>query len=514
MLQQLSPDQQKVLAAKELLARRRGRKSIKDFVLYTYPDYIVGQHHELLFQTLDDAIALKKKRIMIFMPPRHGKSLVVSRRLPAYYLGRNPDKRVVIASYEADLAVEFGRDVRNLVNDDPHFTALFPVVTVTEDSKAAGRWNTPQGGGFKAVGINSGLTGRGGDLTIIDDPVKDRAQADSVVFRERIKAWYRSTFYTRLQEDSIVIICMTRWHHDDLAGWLLTADGEDEEFKENWYVINLQGLAREGDVFKRKYDEALWPEKFSEPYLKKVRRTIGPAEFESLYQGNPTIQEGEMFKKEDFRFWNRNTLPNEFDEEIISIDPNLKETKAGSKAAVHHWGRSGPNFYLLDRIAGRWRFSDALANIRNFCLTRPMVGTKLFEDTAAGPALMDVLKKEIGGIEPAKPRGKSKEIRAKAIQPYHVGHNIFLPEQSPDFPWVNEFIQNCSQFPHSAEIDDVDTMTQAINWWIEQGGQYEIGWTTGRTGVDDLTTVPDEDLEKVALEKHGDMTISRVLLSR
>lgn len=495
-----------VLAAKELLARRHAREGIEGFTTYTYPNYIVGPPHKVIFDAIDEAIdGTGSKRLIFLLPPRTGKSVIVSRRLPAYFIGRFPDKDVVTASYEEGLATEFGRDVRNLVAD-VRFSNVFPNVHLSEDSNAAGKWNTEQGGGYHAVGVGSGLTGRGAHLGIIDDPIKDRLQADSETYRERLKAWYQSTFYTRLYPDSIVILCMTRWHHNDLAGWLMSEPDGDK-----WRVIHLPALAEPNDPLKRKVGEALWPEKFPVKELIKIKKAIGPVEFESLYQGNPTIQEGSILKREYFQFWNPTNIPPEFDEELISVDPNLKETKTGSEAVAHHWGRSGPYFYLLDRIGGRWAFNDFCDNIQAFCMRRKQAGAKLFEDTAAGPAIRDVLKSKIGGIIPVKPKG-SKEIRAKAIVPYLMAKNIFVPEPSQKFPWVEEFLMRCAQFPNSADMDDVDTMTQAINYWIAEIGQpFEIGYDTGSTGPGDLSNMSDSALEEL-VEKHGDMTVKRLVM--
>lgn len=493
-------------AAKELQARRQARQSLKDFILYTYPRYIVGKHHQLLFDTIEKILTSKKKRLMVFMPPRHGKSVIVSRRLPAFYIGKHPDKFVVMASYEESLATEFGRDLRNLVAD-VHFKNIFPDIEMSEDSNAAGKWNTRQGGGFYACGVGSGLTGRGADLAIIDDPVKDRAQAESPTYRKRIKDWYQSTFYTRLHPDSTVILCMTRWHHDDLAGWLLKQEGAEE-----WEVLNLPAFAGEKDLMGRKLGEALWPEKYPAAALDSIKRSIGPDEFQALYQGSPTAHQGKIFKKENWRYWNFNNLPDDFDSILISMDPNLKETENGSKAVVHCWGRLGQDFYLLDRAAGRWEFSEAIQIIKAFCHKHPQAAGKLFEDTAAGPAIMSTLKNIIGGIIPISPRGKSKELRARAIQPYHVAGNIIIPEPGARFPWVEEFIAACSEFPASDEADDVDTMTQTINWWMSEesnGGAYDIGWST---------TMSEQQLEALERQllpeqkKEGDMVIEKAWL--
>jgi hypothetical protein len=197
------------------------------------------------------------KRLMIFSPPRHGKSELVSRRFPAWYLGRNPDRQVISASYGADLAADFGRDVRNIVAS-PEFTVLFGGVGLAEDSGAKHRWHTNRGGSYVAAGVGTAITGRGADILNIDDPTKDREAAESVLVREATWGWYTSTAYTRLMPGGAVILTMTRWHQDDLAGRLLA---EQESGGDRWEILSLPALDDDGS--------ALWPERYDVDALQR-----------------------------------------------------------------------------------------------------------------------------------------------------------------------------------------------------------------------------------------------------
>jgi hypothetical protein len=219
---------------------------------------------------------------MILMPPRHGKSQLVSRHFPAWYIGRNPTKQIISASYASDLASGFGRDVRNLVASQ-EFAAIFPGVRLADDSAAKNLWHTTQGGIYVAAGVGTGITGKGADILNIDDPVKDRAEAESQTIRDGILAWYTSTSYTRLMPGAAVILTMTRWHEDDLGGTLLQMAGGDK-----WDVLSLPALASANDdPLGRAANEALWPAWYDETALAKIRANIGERDFGALYQQDP-----------------------------------------------------------------------------------------------------------------------------------------------------------------------------------------------------------------------------------
>ena len=273
----LSPLAQKVArsAQIELVHRQSARTNLLAFAKYTMPTYTVGGMHQLICEKLEAVERGDIKRLMIFTPPRHGKSELVSKRFPAWYLGRQPDRQIISASYGADLAGDFGRDVRNIIADK-QFRVLFPFVNLAEDSQAKNRWHTSRGGSYVSAGVGSPITGRGAHILNIDDPVKDRADAESEVVRNSVWAWYTSTAYTRLMPGGAVILTMTRWHEDDLAGRLLA---RMQEGGDRWDVLCLRGLDEHG--------QALWPERYSASSLHEIRAAIGSRDFESLYQQNP-----------------------------------------------------------------------------------------------------------------------------------------------------------------------------------------------------------------------------------
>ena len=473
----LSLDQQAALAAQELLNRRNAKSSLKGFIQYTYPNFVCAPHHQLMLDRIEDLLSGKIKKLMIFCPPRHGKTLIVSKHLPAYYLGHYPGRFVIMSSYEQELALIAGRYVRNLV-DDQKFKNVFGDVSLSSDSKAAGRWNTNKDGGYFAVGIGggdgSGLTGRGGHLAIIDDPLKGRLNADSEIIREGIKSWYQSTLLTRLMKDHRILLTLTRWHHDDIAGWLLENSATGE-----WEVLNMHALAEENDPLGRIKGEALWPEFLTAAELRDMRDNptkIGAREFESLYQQNPTAAKGDIFKVAGFRRWNQFNLPTQFDLEVISMDTNVSPGVDNDDTVIQHWAKSGSLFYLLDEVRGNWGMTQQLNAFKIFCDARPWVPSKLVEKKANGAAIIDMLTRWVSGLIPVEPIG-NKEQRALAVEPYVTAGNIFIPE-AKDAPWVDKFVLECAQFPHGKHDDAGDTMTQAVNYMArhcQQMADYNEG---------------------------------------
>lgn len=251
------------------------------FTEYTNNAYISARHHRLIAEKLEAVERGEIDRLAIFMPPRHGKSELASRRFPAWYLGRNPDRQIIAASYNSDLASDFGREVRNIVAS-PEYAAVFDT-RLREDSRAAERWNTEQGGAYVAAGVGTAVTGRGAHILLIDDPLKDREEADSEIRRQRVWEWYTSTAYTRLMPGGSVILIQTRWHEDDLAGRLL-----QNSIGDKWEVLDLPALNEAG--------EALWPEWYDAKSLERIRSAIGPREWSALYQQRPSPEEGDYFK--------------------------------------------------------------------------------------------------------------------------------------------------------------------------------------------------------------------------
>ncbi len=275
---------------KRELAARGARRSLLAFTEYTNPVYQRAQHHAQIAAKLEAVERGEIDRLMIFMPPRHGKSELASKRFPAWCLGKDPSRQIIAASYNSDLANDFGRNVRNLVAE-PEFGQVFPGVSLAADSQAANRMNTNKGGAYVAAGVGTAVTGRGAHIALIDDPFKDREEADSERRRELVWDWYRSTLYTRLMPGGAIVLIQTRWHEDDLAGRLLEQDAGQ------WDVLELPAISMDG--------EALWPEWYPLPALQRIRDTIGQREWSALYQQRPQPDEGTFFQRDWFRTWDR-----------------------------------------------------------------------------------------------------------------------------------------------------------------------------------------------------------------
>lgn len=260
--------------------------------------WIPYEHLLLLNRKLIDVAAGRIKRLMVFMPPRHGKSELVSRYFPAWYIGTFPDKRIILASYEADFAATWGRKARNLLEE---FGPSLFGVKVSSDSSAASRWDIEgHEGGMATAGVRGPITGKGASVAIIDDPVKNNQEAMSQTRRETTWEWYRATFSTRIQDDGAIILVMTRWHEDDLAGRLLKAQ---EEGGDKWEVVRLPALAEEDDILGRQPGEPLCPELFTKETLEQTRARLGLYWWNALYQQRPMPAGGGIFRREWFRYF-------------------------------------------------------------------------------------------------------------------------------------------------------------------------------------------------------------------
>lgn len=275
-------------------------------------------------------------RLMIFMPPRHGKSMLASKMFPAYYLGRNPKRQIIAASYGSDLATDFGREVRNMVGS-PEYSMLFDT-TLRADSKAADRWNTNRGGIYIAAGVNTTTTGRGAHIGLIDDPIKGREDADSELSRDKVWSWYRSTFRPRLMPGGAIVLIQTRWHDDDLAGRILNSPGAHE-----WDVLEFPALDN---------GKALWPAWYPVEELARIKRDIGEREWSALYQQKPQPDEGTYFQRDWFNFYD----PDKGKPEKLNIygTSDYAVTEDGGDFTEHAvWGLAREGIYLLDGWFGQ-----------------------------------------------------------------------------------------------------------------------------------------------------------------
>lgn len=419
------------------------------FTVRTFPRYRPAPHHRLIAARLMAVERGEIDRLIITVPPRHGKTQLASIQFPAWYLGRNPDKRVIGASYAALLAYRISRQARNLLRLDtwPFDARLADDLANIQSWDIGGRR-----GGYLAAGVGGPITGSGADLLIIDDPIKNQEEADSATFRENVWDWFTSTAYTRLEDAGAAIVIATRWHHDDLIGRLLAAERAGGD---RWDVLHLPAIAEDGS--------ALWPEKYDRPALDRIKAAVGSRVFAALYQGRPSSDDTALLKREWWRYYGGPTglaLPEAFDQALQSWDTAFKGGVANDYVAGQVWGRKGADCYLLGRDKRRLDFPGTLAAIRAMTAQFPDVRTKLVEDTANGPAAIATLRHEIGGIIPVKPEG-GKVSRVNAIAGLVEAGNVYLPHPSIA-PWVAELVEECTAFPAGAHDDEVDALSQAL----------------------------------------------------
>lgn len=431
----LSPQE----AARELLARRAARKSLIDFTTYTKPDFQVGEHHKQIAEALESVERGDCDRLMIFAPPRHTKSELASRRFPAWYLGRHPDKQLIAATYSGDFALDFGREVRGIVQSE-EYRPIFPDVSLAPDSQAANRWHTTQGGVSVYVGVGGPITGRGAHIALIDDPFKNREEADSEVRRETVWKWYTSTLRTRLMPGGAVILIMTRWHDDDLAGRLL------EKQPDEWRVVELQAIADEGKPSER----ALWPEWYDLDALKRIRNDVGPRDWSALFQQRPTPDDGTYFKREWLKHWS--VKP---DSLHIYGTSDYAVTDGGGDYTVHRvWGVA-PNgdIYRLDGWRGQTAADEWIEQKLNLIKRyKPVAwfGEAGVIQKAVEPMLTRRMReRKVYCRMEWLPSIADKPTRARGIQSRMAMGAVYF-EPGAD---VEEFVR----FPAGKHDDDVDT---------------------------------------------------------
>jgi len=424
--------------------------------------------HRRLIEVLEGVESGRHDRVMLFLPPRHGKSLLSSELFPAWYLGCHPDRSIIAASYGAELATDFGRRVRNLMTSFPYRT-VFPNATVSPDSTAAHRFNLVAGGAYYAVGAGGALTGRGADCRadclLVDDPIKGREDADSETFRRNLHEWYESVAYTRLQPGGAIVLIQTRWHEDDLAGWLLR-----EHAFEGWEVVSLPAIAEPDDPLGRPEGAALWPSRFPLKALERIREAIGGSAWASLYQQRPAAAEGAIFKRPWWQYWNETTLPARFEQIILSLDTAFKTSSTSDFSVGLVVGQGPTGYYILDLWRQRVEFPQLKRAIEMLAQKwRP--DRTLIEDKASGQSLLQELKSSSRlAVFPIKV-DSDKVSRAHAATPLIEAGKVYLPQGAS---WLPEFIDEASAFPAAAHDDQVDALTQALNYFRADGAEPGI----------------------------------------
>ena len=325
------------------------RESLLSYCQLANEGYEIPHHLAVIAGALEDVEAGKINRLIITLPPRHGKSMLTSQYFPAWFMGKNPSKYIITATYGQELASDFGRKVRDHVQN-PLFRSIFPV-ELKKDSQAAHRFETKAGGEYYAVGVGGPITGRGAHVLLVDDPIKNRQEADSEIVREGINEWYGSTAYTRLMPGGAVIIIMTRWHENDLVGYVLRNHGH-----ENWKVINLPAINQKG--------KALWPERYPLDVLENIKATLPAYDWHCLFQQNPIPKEGNLFKAN----WLTAGLSEDgYGAKFLGIDTaiSLKESADETAMSVCGVGFEKPSrFYELETIHGHYDFESQISLVK------------------------------------------------------------------------------------------------------------------------------------------------------
>lgn len=422
---------------------------------------------DLLDQALVDTFHAADGRLIISMPPQEGKSTRAAKDFPLWVLTQAPDTRIVTASYGQGLANRNGRSIRNAILTHPE-TGL----QIAPDNGAAHEWQIGgHDGGVLSVGVGAGLTGRPADLLIIDDPIKDRKEADSETFRENVWEWWTDVASTRLAPGASVVLILTRWHEDDLAGRLQAA--EDGQL---WRVINIPAQAESGqDPLGRapgEFMQSARRDKQGRPRTKAqweaIRVRVGSRTWNALYQGRPSPAEGGIFKRDkwatyDVPMWLERgdgaRVTTAFDLVIQSWDMTFKDTKGSDFVVGQVWGRRGADMYLLDQVRGRWDFPETCRQVERLSAKWPDAVLKIVEDKANGTAVMAQLRRTVPGLVGEIPT-ESKTARAQAAAPLQEAGNVWLPDPQLA-PWVGDFIEEAAGFPNGSHDDQVDGFTQA-----------------------------------------------------
>lgn len=491
----LTPQQ----AAQRLLKIAQAKDNFHGFVKALYPDFELADFQMELIDTLDrlEKDTLGCRRLLITMPPRHGKSWLASTLFPVYYLARRPNRNVLATSYNQDLAKTFGRQTRDHARE-PIISQAFPDFCMSEESKAVDDWRTTFGGSYYATGMGGSTTGRAATLLLIDDPVKAREEADSATQRNKTWSYYVSALTTRKQPEPngtppIEIVILTRWHPDDLAGRIM----ETEDWKEGaWAHINFpairskdtnvkrsvaelpeedpryipQGELSKVAPSKRHYfearEEALWPDRFPIEELKK-RERLDPREFASLYQQSPYIRGGNLIKS---GWWRKAEEP-ECNTIIISCDTAFKKTETADYSVMMVLGMdNNSDMHILDIVRERYDFPElkrAAITLNAKWRGRGLRGMYV-EDKASGQSLIQELRSQSGmSVIPVKV-GTDKVSRLNSVLPLVEGGRVFIPN---DAQWLDSFMDEAQSFPNGKHDDMIDALSMGLAALSKMGGQ-------------------------------------------
>ena len=443
----------------ELEKRDAFQTNFIDFVKHIWSSFIEGRHHKIYAEKLQNVADGKSNRLIVNMPPRHTKSEFASYLFPSWLMGRKPTSKIIQATHTSELAVGFGRKVKNLI-DSPEFSDIFPGVSLATDAKASGRWSTNKGGEYYAVGVGGALAGRGADLLIIDDPVSEQ-DALSPSALDNIYEWYTSGPRQRLQPGGSIIIVMTRWSVRDLTAKVLKKQAEGGA--DQWEVVEFPAIFPDTD-------NVLWPEYWKKEELEAVRSSIPVGKWNAQYLQNPTAEEGAIIKREWWNIWENNDPPH-VSYIIQSYDTAYSKSERADFSAITTWGIFSPEesdteaIILLDAQRGRWDFPE-LKEVAQKLYREYDPDMVLIEQKATGTPLTHELRRMGIPVTPFTPsRGADKFTRMNSCAPVFESGMVWRP----DTRFADEVVEECASFPNGEYDDLADSMTQAI-LRFRQGG--------------------------------------------
>ena len=462
IIDKLPPDAQKeflklAMKLEEKTKQEKIHDSFLDFVKHVWPEFIEGKHHKKIAEKFNQIANGKIKRLIINMPPRHTKSEFASFLLPSWMVGRKPNLKIIQSTHTTELAIRFGRKAKNLM-DSQEYKQVFKT-RLREDSQAAGKWETEQGGEYYAAGVGSAITGRGADLLIIDDPHSEQ-DALNVHALERAYEWYTSGPRQRLQPGGAIVVVMTRWNMKDLTGMLLK--NQKELKSDKWEVIEFPAILPSG--------KSVWPEYWKKDELEGVKASISIGKWNAQWMQNPTAEEGSLIKREWWKVWDKPYIP-PLQHIIQSYDTAFLKKETADYSAITTWGVFYPdedspaNLILLDSFKDRLEFPDLRKEaLEQYRYWNPE--TVIIEGKASGmPLTFELRKMGIPVINYTPSKGNDKHARVNAVSPLFESGQIWAPDEK----FAEEVIEECASFPYGDNDDLVDSTTQAI-MRFRQGG--------------------------------------------
>ena len=457
-------------AKKNLDLREKAHENFMPFVHHVYENFIEGKHHRVIAKKLEAVARGELKRLIINMPPRHSKSEFASYLMPAWFLGRNPKLKIIQATHNTELAVRFGRKVRDLI-DDPEYKTIFPNTNLKEDNKGAGKWGTDKGAEYFAAGVGAAITGRGADLLVIDDPHSEQDALSESAF-DNAYEWYTSGPRQRLQPGGAIIIVMTRWGKKDLTGRLLAQQGGDV-MSDKWDVVEFPAILPS--------DKPLWPEFWEKDALLSIKASLPASKWNAQWQQQPTSSESAIIKREWWKMWDKPKIP-PLKYILQSYDTAFSKKQTADYSAITTWGvfqpeEGGPDHVvLLDAQRGRWNFPELKeVAFEEYEYWEPdMV---LVEAKATGTPLIDELRlRGIPALGFSPGKGSDKVTRMHMVAPLFEAGMVWAPE---DKSFADDVIEEVVSFPNGDNDDFCDSMTLALM-------RFRRGGFISLVGEDDL----------------------------